>query len=491
MNNTINRLIIIGNGFDLAHSMKTKYKDFINGYLRQRIESFGEKDSEDLLIKIKYNGDAMKPHRLLKDYTIYLTLKELNIESRVDGSLQPEEKMLLNILYHKLHPNELNEEKKEFTEEEVQEILNDCTEEEKENEIHLTQGIMQLIEEQKEYSVEYSPFFKKVYDEIEGKNWVDIECEYYKYLCGLMKKLDLSDEEDTKKEVFKEIDKLNEEMKFITKKLKEYLEREDGRVDENYIRIDEEPLRREILDKMMMPLSKQEIAVDALEQWDSFVKEKYSVVRKEDDEKTFSQYRKDNGELNIEWLMEKENPDELRPGEILILNFNYTNLAEAYHTRITDNSKYETDKGTAYLNQIHGSLYGKAEIIFGYGNKQDENFPKLKQNDKFLENIKPMRYQTSFLYPHVLKFIGDAPFQVCIMGHSCGESDRTLLRDIFQHKKCISIKPYYWEYSKDKNNYQEIYNNIFRCFDDETSIGTKIVCKEYCEPLPQPGKKKE
>ncbi len=37
MNNTINRLIIIGNGFDLAHGMKTKYKDFVNGYLRQEI----------------------------------------------------------------------------------------------------------------------------------------------------------------------------------------------------------------------------------------------------------------------------------------------------------------------------------------------------------------------------------------------------------------------------------------------------------------------
>ena len=28
----MNRIIIIGNGFDLAHNLKTRYKDFINDY---------------------------------------------------------------------------------------------------------------------------------------------------------------------------------------------------------------------------------------------------------------------------------------------------------------------------------------------------------------------------------------------------------------------------------------------------------------------------
>lgn len=486
MNNTINRLIIIGNGFDLAHGMKTRYKDFVNGYLRQRIESFDGENSEDLLIKIKYKEPT---HKSLSVYKRYLNLKELNIESRVEA-LQLEEIMLLNILYGKLHPNEGNEEKKEFTEEEVQEILNDCTEEEKENEIHLTQGIMQLIEKQGEYSVSYTPFFKKVYDEIEDKNWVDIEYAYYEYLCSLLKKLDLSDEEDTKKKVSKEIDELNGEMKFITKKLKEYLEGQDGRVDENCIRIDEEPLRGKILDKMMMPLSKQEIAVEALEQWDSFVKEKYSTMHGKDDKTEFSQCKKDNGELNIEWLMEKY-PKELRPDEILILNFNYTRLAEAYHTRITDNSKYETYKGTAYLNQIHGILKGKEEIIFGYGDDSGEMYKKLldKNDNRFLENDKTVKYLGSFWYRNFLGFIESAPFQVCIMGHSCGISDRTLLNTIFQHENCVSIKPYFYK-NGDNNDYYEIIKNISRCFDDKKLMRDRVVNKDYCEPLPQPGKNK-
>lgn len=36
----MNRLIIVGNGFDLAHGLKTKYSDFINWYwdgVRQKV----------------------------------------------------------------------------------------------------------------------------------------------------------------------------------------------------------------------------------------------------------------------------------------------------------------------------------------------------------------------------------------------------------------------------------------------------------------------
>lgn len=487
MNNTINRLIIIGNGFDLAHGMKTKYKDFINGYLRQRIESCFEKDNtEDSKDLVKIEGESKN----LSVYKEYLNLKALLVKSKTTNGLDQDEKMLLMILYKKL-PRQFQEKHPTINDKIIWRYVPDIVKDCKDNEIHLTQGIIQLIEKQKVYPVSYTPFFKKVYDEIEDKNWVDIEYAYYEYLCSLLKKLDLSDEEDTKKEVSKEIDELNEEMKFITEKLKEYLAKEDGGVEENIIRIDEEPLRGEILDKMMMPLSKQEIAVEALEQWDSFVKEKYSTMHGKDDKTEFSQCKMDNGELNIEWLMEKYS-DELRPDEILILNFNYTRLAEAYHTRITDNSKYKTYKGTAYLNQIHGILKGKEEIIFGYGDDSGEMYKKLldKNNNRFLENDKTVKYLGSARYRNFFGFIESAPFQVCIMGHSCGISDRTLLSTIFQHENCVSIKPYFYK-NGDNNDYYEIIKNISRCFDDKKLMRDRVVNKDYCEPLPQPVEKKE
>lgn len=46
----MNRIIIAGNGFDLAHGLKTKYEDFINWYWDkwgQRLRSCGVKSISD------------------------------------------------------------------------------------------------------------------------------------------------------------------------------------------------------------------------------------------------------------------------------------------------------------------------------------------------------------------------------------------------------------------------------------------------------------
>ena len=34
----MNRLVIIGNGFDLAHGLKTSYNDFVDWYLEKRLK---------------------------------------------------------------------------------------------------------------------------------------------------------------------------------------------------------------------------------------------------------------------------------------------------------------------------------------------------------------------------------------------------------------------------------------------------------------------
>lgn len=51
----MNRIILIGNGFDLAHGMKTSYKDFILSYLRYSFGNMLEnKVFEDKLLKIYF-----------------------------------------------------------------------------------------------------------------------------------------------------------------------------------------------------------------------------------------------------------------------------------------------------------------------------------------------------------------------------------------------------------------------------------------------------
>jgi hypothetical protein len=42
----MNRLVIIGNGFDLAHKMKTSYKDFILDFLKEGLQKLTEENPE-------------------------------------------------------------------------------------------------------------------------------------------------------------------------------------------------------------------------------------------------------------------------------------------------------------------------------------------------------------------------------------------------------------------------------------------------------------
>lgn len=41
----MNRLVIIGNGFDLAHGLKTKYEDFIDWYWVNRMKGLEHEES--------------------------------------------------------------------------------------------------------------------------------------------------------------------------------------------------------------------------------------------------------------------------------------------------------------------------------------------------------------------------------------------------------------------------------------------------------------
>ena len=71
------------------------------------------------------------------------------------------------------------------------------------------------------------------------------------------------------------------------------------------------------------------------------------------------------------------------------------------------------------------------------------------------------------------------------MGHSCGNSDRTLLNTLFEHKNCVSIKPYNYQKDDGSDNYLEIAQNICRNFTDMKLMRDRVVNKMFCEPLSQ------
>jgi predicted ATPase len=117
----------------------------------------------------------------------------------------------------------------------------------------------------------------------------------------------------------------------------------------------------------------------------------------------------------------------------------------------------------------------------------DEDYRNIENRNEniFLENIKSFQYSLTDNYRNLLNFIDSGMFQVYIMGHSCGLSDRILLNTIFEHINCRSIKVFFHRKNNGSDNYTEIVQNISRHFNKKKMMRDKIVNKSLCVPLPQ------
>ena len=364
----MNRLVIIGNGFDLAHGLKTSYKDFINWYWEQRLTALPTTKSEvssDCLCKLKLNVGLSWSDFINKnhDWSIGHGIGEKN-------GLKMIEAMKNN-----------------------------------RNQIY-------IISE---------PFFENITKSIETKGWVDIENEYYQLL-----KI-FSNKPDDYKE-------LNKQLKFLQDKLVEYLKT-----------LPKVECNKEIVELLKAPFEKQDI----------------------------STHDKDIALASM--LDSSSIPNIYYPKYVLLLSFNYTNTVEMY-TEFTMRSNY-----------IHGSLSKENEIIFGYGDELDEDYKEIldKNDNELLNYVKSVKYLEADHYKQMLRFIEAEPFQVYIMGHSCGNSDRTLLNKIFEHKNCVSIKPFYYQKPDGTDTFLEIVQNIYRNFTDMSLYRDRVVNKTRCIPLPQ------
>lgn len=124
-------------------------------------------------------------------------------------------------------------------------------------------------------------------------------------------------------------------------------------------------------------------------------------------------------------------------------------------------------------------------IIFGYGDELDDDYKKIEklQNNDFLENIKSIQYHQTRNYKKLLNFIASGPYQIFIMGHSCGNSDRTLLNTLFEHDNCLSIKVFYYQIDKKTNDYADKIKNISRNFNNKSNMRDIVVNRENCSPL--------
>jgi hypothetical protein len=162
----------------------------------------------------------------------------------------------------------------------------------------------------------------------------------------------------------------------------------------------------------------------------------------------------------------------------------------------TDKLLQWIEKSFVETTPVFGELNNPENpIIFGYGDELDEDYQKILKNgeNRLLENIKSIKYGETYNYKRLLNFIELDDYQIFVMGHSCGNSDRTLLNTLFEHKNCHSIKIFYHEWQeKDKDgkeirkdDFSDIYRNITRNFTNFADLRAKVVDKTNSKPLPQ------
>lgn len=371
----MNRLIIIGNGFDIAHGLKTRFSDFVNYYLTKvwkRLNKTGEYNyEEDPLIKIINSLEFFKENDLqFLQEKAYKTFKKI------------------------YHPG------KSYQKGEPKLIIN-------------------------------SSFFREVFDNFINGDWFDLETEYYNELMRIIEYEERKfnhhgKRTSTQREKLSKILKLNKEINFIESELIKHLTSEQV----NFI---------------SKPIFDDELANCFYE----------NIYYQEDDR------------------MEKKDFD-LKPNKILVVNFNYTNVAKSY-------AGYNAE----YIH-IHGSL--NDEPIFGFGDDTSDKYKEIENeyNNEFLRKIKSFRYLRNSNYKKLLTFINTGDFQVHIYGHSCGVSDRTLFKQIFENKYCKQIKTFYY----DQKDFDEKMFEISRHFENKNEFLRKVVPFDDCRPMPQPKEEK-
>ena len=417
----MNRIIIVGNGFDLAHQLATRYEDFINWYWEDRgsylVGSFGN-HIDDGLCSFQLKEEV----GLAGWYYVWGW-------------------------YYRISPQDYS----------LRELVEHAKSDTKVCNFEM-----------------HSIFFTEICKSIEEKGWVDIEAEYYRMLNSVY----LSSPE-----------KLNNEFAIVRAKLIEYLTSiQDSNINDSIV-------NQATRDCMMAPFCANEISIEGRAKWNEFLKcriedenlsdiiKLYGESEASEKIKQVSEFKKaQRGQIDnmgIGSINGNELPSAiLYPDRIMLLNFNYTKTADMY---------MPADEHHFPINHIHGHLDNPDSVIFGYGDELDNKYQEISSlnNNELLKNIKSIRYLEDVNYRNVLEFVESAPYQIYIMGHSCGTSDRTLLNTLFEHPNCVSIKPFYYQNDEGQDNYIEIVQNISRNFSNAQKMRDRVVNKTFCQPLPQ------
>jgi hypothetical protein len=365
---TYNRIVIIGNGYDLALGLPTSYKDFLLYYLKSSVLKAFDAPYKDPFIeikKIKYaNNSEIK--KVVESIESFDKLREFcSDRNRIPISL-----------FHSL----------------------------------------------------YSEILKS----LELQNWIDIETLYFNLLTDIVAREKKTDSKLNRD--YSAVTLLNEELKYLTERLKEYI-----------------------------------LSIDTGDLTNPYKSPLYSL----NDSIKEKQYRQ--FAFITHGLSDQEIED---PAKILALNFNYTN----FFNRIALNMFNSANN--MCLN-IHGNIQTPNNpIIFGYGDDTHDYYKELEVEDvdHLLENIKSFHYPRTDRYHTLLNFMAENKYEVFIIGHSCGLSDRTLLKTIFEDPHCLCVKIFHRK-DPEEHFYKSI--AVSRHFDNKEEMRKKILPYDEFAVIPQ------
>ncbi|MFZ4262082.1 AbiH family protein [Sphingobacterium sp. HJSM2_6] len=169
---------------------------------------------------------------------------------------------------------------------------------------------------------------------------------------------------------------------------------------------------------------------------------------------------------------------------VYALNYNYTSTFEPYIQQIRDSGKFHAIEE----NHIHGELNNPNNpVIFGFGdehNKEYLQFEEQSNNDVF-EHIKSYHYMKTANYSNLIRFLNHGNFRVYILGHSCGLSDRTMFKEIFDHENCKSFRIFHYTNKEGENDFFDKSINLGRHFTDKGCMRKLIVNFNEADAFPQ------
>lgn len=424
----MNRIILIGNGFDLAHGIPTSYNSFMNDYWERIIKNVSQTRPYST-----YNSDLFKINKVPKNWLFNPDYESFKNSILSIGSTITFSNIFFEIISEKL-----------------------------------------FIENWVDIENEYYSLLKKSYSE-KGEIFVN---------GNTISKLN-ADFKIIKNELRDYLFRVQENFNNKPPPIAFHLKNIIGHKIYSYFKLKdftEEAINKRVeieykkIEKDIIALKEGKISLDELSSNDIEILNKIgnSTPKKK-----------------LKKILLDQNPShlfDLVPKETLLLNFNYTTATESLYKHQKDFENFESHESTNVQSiHIHGTLnhYDKNPIVFGFGDELDNEYKTIEDlnNNEYLENIKSIKYSETDNYKKLIELINSDSYQVFIFGHSCGISDRTLLNTLFEHDNCVSIKPYYHQINEDQDNYSDIVRNISRNFNDKTKMRDRVVNKTYCEPL--------